>query len=66
MKRSVTRDSIACGTTDPGLRFAPQDGDNEQKASACLEIRVCFELPHLREIAFAHRRHEAEFAKTTS
>ena len=28
--------------------------DNELKASVCSEIRVYFELPHLREIAFPH------------
>lgn len=28
--------------------------DNELKASVCSEIRVYFELPHLRELAFAH------------
>ena len=31
--------------------------DNELKASVCSEIRVYFELPHLREQAFAHPIH---------
>ena len=40
--------------------------DNELKASVCSEIRVYFELPDLRDLAFAHPIYADRFLSDAS